>query len=661
MANSAHTISKILVANRGEIAVRVMRTARNLGYQTVAVYSEADAQLLHVTTADEAVCVGPAVVGESYLKIDNIIEAAKKTGADAIHPGYGFLSENAAFAKACKDNNIIFIGPPESAIELMGSKRQSKIAMEQASVPCVPGYQGNDQSLENLASKATTIGTPLMIKASAGGGGRGMRLVHDLENIEEQLKSARSEAENAFGSGELILEKAILNPRHIEIQVFADQHGNVVYLGERDCSVQRRHQKVVEEAPSPAVSEALRQKMGEAAVNAAKACDYVGAGTVEFLLAPNGEFYFLEMNTRLQVEHPVTELITGQDLVEWQIDIAQGAPLPLSQQQIQLNGHAIEVRLYAEDTTNNYMPQTGRITAWQTPDIEGLRVDHGIQEQQEVSPFYDPMLAKVITWGKNRGDAVRKLQRALKEMVLFGVTTNQYFLIEVLNNTEFAAGEFSTAFLTDSFKDNPSLSSQELSIQEQAIAALLFHENTDAPGLNRWHSAANLGRLAKFSRGDQVYNIRLLPTTNSNRFDITADGKTSRIELLGKTNQQASILLNSVTHKVPYHSEGGMLWFLWQGKPIALQNCLHDPEQGADTAGSGQIRAPMDGALVDIMCEPNQAVSKGTTLAVLEAMKMEHPIKADKDGVISAVHVNVGDQVKTRHLLIEIQGNETSE
>ncbi|MDX1693833.1 MAG: acetyl-CoA carboxylase biotin carboxylase subunit, partial [Ketobacteraceae bacterium] len=530
-------ISKILIANRGEIAVRVIRTARNLGYDTVAVYSEADKNALHVKVADEAVCVGPAVVAESYLNIDSIIRAAKLTGADAIHPGYGFLSENAAFAQACADNDIIFIGPPVGAIELMGSKRQSKIAMEKADVPCIPGYQGDDQSLENLASKARAVGTPLMIKASAGGGGRGMRLVHDLDSVEAELKSARSEAQNAFGSGELILERAVLEPRHIEIQVFADQQGNVIYLGERDCSIQRRHQKVVEEAPSPAVDEPLRRKMGQAAVNAARACDYVGAGTVEFLLAPDGSFYFLEMNTRLQVEHPVTEMITGQDLVEWQINVARGQPLPLTQEQVRLTGHAIEVRLYAEDTARNYMPQTGTISDWRIPAIEGLRLDHGIQVGQQVSPYYDPMLAKVITWGKSRTDAIRKLRKALRELVVFGVTTNQYFLAEILGHKAFIQGEFSTAFLNKDFTGNPALAPSVLSPEAAAVAALLFHsqaqpaDRTQNPAalktLRRWHSGTGFVRRAKFRQGDQTYDLGLQPESNGYWSLINGDSPVS--------------------------------------------------------------------------------------------------------------------------------------
>lgn len=652
-------ISKILVANRGEIAVRVMRTARDLGYHTVAVYSVADANALHVQAADEAVCVGPAVVAESYLKIDNIIAAAKQTGADAIHPGYGFLSENAAFANACQENGIIFIGPPVNAIELMGSKRQSKIAMEQADVPCIPGYQGDDQSLENLKAKAQEVGTPLMIKASAGGGGRGMRLVHDLGDIEAELKSARSEAENAFGSGELILERAVISPRHIEIQVFADQHGNVIYLGERDCSVQRRHQKVVEEAPSPAVSDELRRQMGEAAVNAAKACNYVGAGTVEFLLAPNGEFYFLEMNTRLQVEHPVTELVTGQDLVEWQIDVAQGAALPLTQDEVSLNGHAIEVRLYAEDTSKNYMPQTGTVSRWDIPEIAGLRVDHGIQAGQAVSPFYDPMLAKVITWGKNREDAIRKLRKALQELVIFGVTTNQYFLSEILADENFVAGEFSTAFLNDAFKNNNSLQPPTLPADAAAIAALLFHSAGDEINGSepqhpaRWHSGAGLSRRAKFSLGDDQYDLSLQASSDG-QFLFSQEEQEITLSLVAVSQGFATITINEVTNKIPFQLSGDSLSFLWRGIPFQLENRLHDPQQGADAAGSGQIRAPMDGAVVDILCEPGQKVNKGSTLAIVEAMKMEHPLKADRDGIVGQVHVSKGDQVKTRHLMIEI-------
>ncbi|WP_372876492.1 acetyl/propionyl/methylcrotonyl-CoA carboxylase subunit alpha, partial [Pseudomonas sp.] len=394
--------NKILIANRGEIACRVMRTAQDIGYRTVAVYSEADSDARHVHLADEAVCIGPAQVNQSYLLIDAIIAAAQKTGADAIHPGYGFLSENADFARACEAAGIVFIGPTVEAIHLMGSKRLSKIAMLQAGVPCIPGYEGAEQDDETLSREAERIGFPLMIKASAGGGGRGMRLVHESSELLAQIRTARSEAQNAFGSAELILERAVIQPRHVEIQVFGDAHGNIVYLGERDCSVQRRHQKVVEEAPCPLMTPELRQAMGEAAVKAAASVDYVGAGTVEFLLDRNGEFFFLEMNTRLQVEHPVTELITGQDLVAWQIRTASGQPLPLKQEEIRLTGHAMEVRLYAENSAQNFLPQTGQVLRWEPALLDGIRIDHGLLEGQVISPFYDPMLAKVIAYGATR-------------------------------------------------------------------------------------------------------------------------------------------------------------------------------------------------------------------------------------------------------------------
>ncbi|MEE4252226.1 MAG: acetyl-CoA carboxylase biotin carboxylase subunit, partial [Alcanivoracaceae bacterium] len=471
---------KILIANRGEIACRVIRTARSLGYRTVAVYSQADSNARHVSLADEAVCIGPATVSQSYLNADAILAAARQTGADAVHPGYGFLSENSTFAQACEAAGITFIGPPVNAIHLMGSKRLSKIAMQEAGVPCIPGYEGADQSDATLIREAERIGLPLMIKASAGGGGRGMRVVTDMAEVAEQLRSARAEAKNAFGSDELILERAVIRPRHVEIQVFGDQHGNVIHLGERDCSVQRRHQKVVEEAPSPAVNAELRARMGEAAVNAAKSCQYVGAGTVEFLLAEDGSFYFLEMNTRLQVEHPVTELVTGLDLVAWQIRVARGETLPLTQDQVQLNGHAIEVRLYAEEPSQNFMPQTGPVLAWRPAEGDGVRIDHGLREGFSVGSHYDPMLAKIIAWGDSREDARRRLIRAIEDTVLFGLQDNRRFLAAILRHPVFAAGAATTAFLDSDFGDDPSMAAPQASHLMYAIAAALLSGNQHA-------------------------------------------------------------------------------------------------------------------------------------------------------------------------------------
>ena len=420
---------KILIANRGEIALRILRSARALGYRTVAVYSTADAQARHALEADEAVCIGEPLPAQSYLNISAILAAARQTGADAIHPGYGFLAENEDFAQACREAGLVFIGPSPESIRAMGHKAEAKRLMQKAGVPCVPGYDGDDQSSERLAQEAQRIGYPVMIKATAGGGGRGMRKVEQAQAFADALRSAQSEALNAFGSAQVLLERAIVEPRHIEIQVFADRHGNAVHLGERDCSVQRRHQKLIEESPSPAVSVALRERMGHTAVQAVQALGYEGAGTLEFLLDASGEFYFMEMNTRLQVEHPVTEAVTGLDLVEWQLRVAAGEALPLQQSQIQFNGHAIEVRLCAEDPAKGFMPQSGRFCEWSSS--TALRVEHALSADSEVPPYYDSMVAKLISHGAHRQEALRRLRAGLQDTVALGVTTNQAFWTSV--------------------------------------------------------------------------------------------------------------------------------------------------------------------------------------------------------------------------------------
>ena len=419
------TLSTLLVANRGEIAVRVMRTARALGIRTVAVYSDADEDALHVREADQAIRLGGPIVSDSYLSQEKVLAAAIEAGADAIHPGYGFLSENSDFAAACEQANIVFIGPPNRAIEVMGDKARAKRAMLEASVPCIPGYQGEAQDIETLLVAAEDIGLPVMIKAAAGGGGRGMRLVTDLSQLQDAIGLAQSEAQNAFGSSELIIERAVLRPRHVEVQVFADQHGHVVHLGERDCSIQRRHQKVIEESPCPVMTPELRSAMGEAAVNVARAVDYVGAGTVEFLLDEEGRFYFLEMNTRLQVEHPVTEMVTGFDLVEWQIRVARGEPLPAEQDDIELLGHSVEVRLYAEEPEKGFLPSTGPVRLFDFPEGEGIRIDSGVASGDEVSPYYDAMVAKIISYGETREDARRRLVATLQDGALLGLGNNR--------------------------------------------------------------------------------------------------------------------------------------------------------------------------------------------------------------------------------------------
>lgn len=658
------SFTKVLVANRGEIAVRVIRSAQSLGYRTVAVFSEADKNALHASAADEAICIGAAAVGESYLVVEKLIDAAKKTGADAIHPGYGFLSENSAFAKACERESITFIGPCPDAIDLMGSKRQSKIAMIEADVPCIPGYEGADQTDEVLKNAAIEIGMPVMLKASAGGGGRGMRLVTDAKDLDEHIKSARSEALNAFGSGELIIEKAVMQPRHIEIQVFADTFGNTVYLGERDCSVQRRHQKVVEEAPSPFVHPEMRQAMGEAAVNAAKSCNYVGAGTVEFLADSEGNFYFLEMNTRLQVEHPVTELITGLDLVAMQLRVAAGDRLSINQEDVTLTGHAMEVRLYAEDPGTNFIPQTGLLNLWQPAIGDGVRIDSGIKQGQVVSSHYDPMLAKIIAYGENREEARRRLVRAVEDSKLLGIKDNRAFLASILRNETFIQGEATTAFIGDDFSQDPSLQPLKAQHSEVALAAsILCAINSGTSG---WQNNRTGSRFIKLLCEEETFELALVAVNNSMTVSFSSDDAESAIKdvtitILEQSENTLKYLMNDIVRSVVYSQakgEGdvlgcdqvqlGALYGNLTFTDISLQSAKKN--QG----GSDQVLASMDGAMVDVMVKAGDVVEVGQTLAVLEAMKMEHPLKAGIAGIIAEVLVQAGDQVKGRQKLIQI-------
>lgn len=642
--------SKVLIANRGEIAVRVMQTAKAMGYQTVAVYSDADRNARHVQEADEAVYIGASKVSESYLSIAKIIEACKKTVADAVHPGYGFLSENTDFAQACIDNQITFIGPTASAIELMGSKRLSKIAMIEAGVPCVPGYEGDRQDLEYLATQAEQIGFPIMVKASAGGGGRGMRLVQHSSELIEALQTARSEAENAFGSGELILEKAVIAPRHVEIQVFGDTHGNYVYLFERDCSIQRRHQKVLEEAPCPVMTSELRQQMGEAAVAAAKACAYVGAGTVEFLLDASGTFYFLEMNTRLQVEHPVTELITGLDLVEWQLRVANGEPLPLQQHELTLTGHAIEVRLYAEDPRQDFLPQTGQVLRWQPATLPNVRIDHGMLVTDEVSPFYDPMVAKVIAYGKTREDAIRLLARAVDDSVLLGVNSNKQFLVNLLRHPIVVAGDTNTAFIQQHFQNDSSLHKQVLSLETLAIAAALFSQSN---GTAMWQTGLGVPLPLKLKYDDQQVQLQL--SSLNNTFTVQLCDQSVCIEVLERTAEQLVYLMDGVRRRVQYVLDNDQLYLDRDNGNVAILNVTYAAPEIVDAAGDGKIRAPMDGAVVNILVDKGDQVVKGQTLLVLEAMKIQQQIKSDVDGVVDEVLGQQGQQVKKRQILFTIQ------
>lgn len=654
--------NKLLIANRGEIALRVIRGARRMGYATVAVYSDADRDAPHVWAADEAVRIGPAPVGESYLVIENIIEAARTSGANAIHPGYGFLAENAGFARACEASGITFIGPTTDAIDLMGSKRAAKLRMIEAGVPCVPGYEGEDQSDDNLVEKAREISCPVMVKASAGGGGRGMRLVEDEAKLAEAIKSARSEAQNAFGSGELILEKAVVNARHVEIQIFADSHGNVVHLGERDCSVQRRHQKVVEEAPSPAVDAALREKMGQTAVDAAAAIDYRGAGTVEFLLDESGEFYFMEMNTRLQVEHPVTEMITGQDLVEWQLRVAEGEPLPLTQEEIRFNGHAIEVRLCAEDPEQHFLPQTGTVLRWHEPAGDGIRVDHCLVQGAEISPFYDSMQGKLIAWGPNRYVARCRLLKALQQTELLGVVSNKDFLARILDHEAFASGDFNTGFIERYFPQSTIESAAPPERHVALAAVAIFHGDAVAlqaqtglaADMGNWRSANALPIAMQLRHGAHEWSCKLSPS-GPDSYVVALEDHELHVTITSFDDYGFHYVCEGVQGHAAQARNANELWLACEGDTWAYQDETLKPPAGAEAGGDGRVMASMDGKILSLNVQVGDSISKGDTVLVLEAMKMEFQVTAAVDGKVEEVSVGDGDQVSARQLLVVIQ------
>lgn len=656
-------INTLLIANRGEIACRVMRTARQQGIKTVAVYSDADALAPHVKMADDAVRIGPAPVNESYLVIDNIIKAAKDTGADAVHPGYGFLSENAAFSQACADAGIIFVGPPEKAIDVMGDKARSKRAMIEAGVPCVPGYQDKDQADDTLISEAEKIGVPLMVKAVAGGGGRGMRLVHDLKDVPDAIKLARSEAENAFGNGELILEKAIIKPRHVELQVFADSHGNCIHLGERDCSVQRRHQKVIEEAPCPVMTPELREQMGKAAVDAAKAVDYVGAGTVEFLLDQSGKFYFLEMNTRLQVEHPVTEEITGLDLVALQLKVASGDFLDIEQNDVTLSGHAMEVRLYAEDPADDFLPSTGHIDLWKPSDLS--RVDSGIETGGEVSPFYDSMVAKIITHGATRDEARRRMINALSQTALFGPRTNRDFLIDALDKPDFVEGQATTAFIAENYGEG-GVDLGEHGFSAYAIAAVLQHklnqQSAHALALNvnpEMLDWSNSGSLETVIHYDDVSGLHV-HVDAPDQYRVIGGEQEAVVHLLSLKPDIAKLNVDGHNIIVIFHQHHRTLHLALPDRSLTVtdQTGVSAME---DAGGGGTVVAPMHGQLLEILVEAGATVSKGDKLAILEAMKMQHEILAEIDGTVEVVAASAGTQIAADDLIMEIVEKESEE
>ena len=666
-----HNFNSILIANRGEIACRVIRTAKKLGYRTVAVYSDADAGAPHVQLADNAVRIGPGPVGESYLVPELILQAAASSGAESIHPGYGFLSENAAFADAVENAGLVFIGPTREAIDVMGNKAESKRRMIEAGVPCVPGYEGHDQSDKTLLAEGLKIDLPLMVKAAAGGGGRGMRLVHDQADLANAIKLARAEAEGAFGSGELILEKAIIKPRHVEIQVFADTFGNTVHLGERDCSVQRRHQKVVEEAPCPIMTPELREKMGQSAIDAAKSVNYRGAGTVEFLLDDSGFFYFLEMNTRLQVEHPVTELITGLDLVALQISVAQGEPLDLSQADISLEGHAIEVRLYTEDPSQDFLPASGPVDLWAPASGVGVRIDDGISTGQAISPFYDPMVAKVIGYGPSREAARLRLIGALKETVLFGTPNNKDFLIQCLEKQSFINGAATTAFIAEEFSE-ADLEVASVSFADSAVAATLelWIENKAhlqrsllvSCELKNWTIASAMVSRKQYQFGDLIHDLSISPVNTSadtyHVTDTTAEQSTV-IQVVSMQDNRAVVLVDGIKLVAQFmRRQRGQMYCSIGGRGGFFKDLIILDGAVDDAEGGGRVIAPMHGLLLEVLVQPGDKVSKGQTLAVLEAMKMHYEIQAEIDGTVAEVTAVAGKQVAADDVLIDINENQ---
>ncbi len=654
--------NKVLIANRGEIACRIIRTLRKLGIRSVAVYSDADRDALHVDMADEAVHIGASPSRDSYLLAERIIDAAGQTGADAIHPGYGFLSENADFCRACKDKGLVFIGPPAEAIEAMGSKSAAKGIMDDAGVPLVPGYHGENQAPAHLKQMSDSIGYPVLLKAAAGGGGKGMRQVWEQEQFDQALAAAKREARNGFGDDTMLVEKYLSHPRHVEVQVFCDVFGNAVYLFERDCSVQRRHQKVVEEAPGPGITPQLRADMGQAAVRAAQAIAYQGAGTVEFLLDQDGCFYFMEMNTRLQVEHPVTEMITGQDLVEWQIRVADGEPLPVSQDQLSIQGHAFEARIYAEDPEHDFLPATGTLSFLETPVTgEHVRIDTGVRQGDQVSPYYDPMIAKLIVWDRNRDQALQRLANALQEYRISGVTTNIDFLYNLVTSAPFRSAELDTGFIDKHhaaiFHDSTTEVSADLPLAalylvlEQARRAERQASVTDDPW-SPWHLTnawrLNESRVHHFTLAlhEQHHTIAVEQLTNSvaNRYRINCAGHSVHAEGQLEGNKlRANIDGYQRRATVAEHDDCFSLYT--QDRALQLKRVLPDCGDDSNSAENNGLAAPMHGTIVALLVQPASRVSKDDALLVMEAMKMEHTIRAPADGEIVEFFYRPGDLV----------------
>jgi 3-methylcrotonyl-CoA carboxylase alpha subunit len=665
---------KILIANRGEIACRVIKTARRMGVATVAVYSEADANARHVRLADQAVLIGPAAARESYLVADRILEAARQTGAQAVHPGYGFLSENADFAEACERAGIVFIGPPASAIRAMGSKSAAKQLMEKAGVPLTPGYHGDKQEPAFLADRAATIGYPVLIKASAGGGGKGMRRVDAAADFDAALASCKREAINSFGNDHVLVEKYVLKPRHIETQVFGDSHGNVVYLFERDCSVQRRHQKVLEEAPAPGMTPERRAAMGKAAVDAAKAVGYVGAGTVEFIANQDGSFYFMEMNTRLQVEHPVTEMITGLDLVEWQLKVASGESLPLKQEQLSIDGHALEARVYAEDPDKGFLPSTGRLVHLAPPpESRHVRVDTGVEQGDEITPFYDPMIAKLIVWGADRRQALARMQQALAQYRVVGVSNNIDFLARLVAVPSFANADLDTGLIEREqellFPKDPSvpddvwLLAALAEIRRESRIAERSTDGTaeqDSPwqSLDGWRLNGSAERTIQLRLGEVLQSIGIQSAAGgAHTLALNGQHVLARASFGADSELQAQLGDRRVRAAVVAAGERRHVFFEGRSWPLALVNPLQIGVGGDEVEGS--LRAPMPGKVIALSAAEGATVEKGTPLLVMEAMKMEHTITAPCRGLVKRFHYAAGDQVGDGAELVEFEARES--
>src|SRR5690348_1372288 len=658
----ARLIRKLLVANRGEIACRVMRTCRSLGIATVAVFSDADATARHVREADEAVHIGANAASASYLAIPALIAAAQRTGADAIHPGYGFLAENADFAAACEDAGLTFIGPSADVMRRMGSKREAKQLAADAGVPVVPGYHGDDTTDTRLMAAAREIGYPVMVKASTGDGGKGIRIVARASELPDALASARREALSAFGDETLLLEKALVEPRHIEVQIFGDNHGHVIALGERECSIQRRHQKVIEETPSTAVSPDLRARMSEAAVAIGQTLGYTGAGTVEFILDREGAFYFLEVNTRLQVEHPVTELVTGLDLVRWQILVAEGHPLPLTQEQITFSGHAVEARVYAEDPASGFLPQAGTVTLWRPPEGDGVRVDAGVETGDTISPYYDPMVAKISAYGATRDEALRRLDAALRRTILFGVRSNLDYVHRVLLHPDHRAGRISTAFLEQHAADLlPAMPAELIDglapVQLASLATTMQRLSvTPTPATWRNNRSRPLLEHYKQPHGGEVA-LHLTPA-RAGAFAVTFDEDSGMYVVRVRARSGPDITLEidgHVLRMTVIEAQPEEWWAHVAGETLCLTRRSPLPLPGVARASNDALTAPMPGQVIGVLVSEGQAVAAGDPLMILEAMKMEHTIRAPHDGVVSAIHYQPGDQVRAAAVLLDVR------